>query len=49
MHPNALLDIATELLREVGKLDMPADVIVSNFFRRNRERSEERRVGKECW
>ena len=37
MHPNALLDIATDLLREVGKLDMPADVVVSNFFRKNRE------------
>src|SRR3954466_2342631 len=37
MHPNALLDIATELLREVGKLDMPADVVVSNFFRKHRE------------
>src|ERR1700760_720001 len=37
MHPNALLDTATELLREVGKLDMPADVIVSNFFRKHRE------------
>jgi 16S rRNA (cytosine967-C5)-methyltransferase len=37
MHPNALLDTATELLREVGKLDMPADVVVSNFFRKNRE------------
>ncbi|MET0383768.1 MAG: RsmB/NOP family class I SAM-dependent RNA methyltransferase [Burkholderiaceae bacterium] len=37
MHPNALLDIATELLREVGRLDMPADVIVSNFFRKHRE------------
>ena len=37
MHPAALLDLATELLREVGRLDMPADVIVSNFFRKNRE------------
>ncbi len=37
MHPNVLLDTATELLREVGKLDMPADVIVSNFFRKHRE------------
>jgi len=37
MHPNVLLDTATELLREVGKLDMPADVVVSNFFRRHRE------------
>jgi 16S rRNA (cytosine967-C5)-methyltransferase len=37
MHPAALLDIASELLREVGRLDMPADVIVSNFFRKHRE------------
>ena len=37
MHPAALLDLATELLREVGRLDMPADVIVSNFFRTYRE------------
>jgi len=36
MHPNALLDTATELLREVGKLDMPADVVVSNFFRKHK-------------
>jgi 16S rRNA (cytosine967-C5)-methyltransferase len=36
MHPNALLDLATDLLREVGKLDMPADVVVSNFFRRHK-------------
>jgi 16S rRNA (cytosine967-C5)-methyltransferase len=37
MHPNVLLETATELLREVGKLDMPADVVVSNFFRKHRE------------
>jgi 16S rRNA (cytosine967-C5)-methyltransferase len=37
MHPTALLDLATDLLREVGKLDQPADVVVSNFFRRHRE------------
>ncbi len=37
MHPALLLDTATELLREVGRLDMPADVIVSNFFRKHRE------------
>ncbi|HEX7689805.1 MAG TPA: RsmB/NOP family class I SAM-dependent RNA methyltransferase [Burkholderiaceae bacterium] len=37
MHPNALLDLATDLLREVGKLDMPADVVVSNFFRKHRQ------------
>src|SRR4051794_6017971 len=36
MHPTALLDLATDLLREVGKLDMPADVVVSNFFRRHK-------------
>ncbi|HEY9025282.1 MAG TPA: RsmB/NOP family class I SAM-dependent RNA methyltransferase [Burkholderiaceae bacterium] len=36
MHPNALLDTATELLREVGKLDLPADVVVSNFFRKHK-------------
>jgi 16S rRNA (cytosine967-C5)-methyltransferase len=36
MHPNALLDLATELLRQVLKLDQPADAIVSNFFRRHR-------------
>ncbi len=36
MHPNALLDLATELLRAVLKLDAPADGIVSAFFRRHR-------------
>jgi 16S rRNA (cytosine967-C5)-methyltransferase len=36
MHPTALLDLATDLLREVGKLDLPADVVVSNFFRRHK-------------
>jgi len=36
MTPNALLDLSTELLREVLKLDQPADVAVSAFFRRNR-------------
>lgn len=36
MHPNALLDLATELLRQVLKLDMPADAVVSNFFRHHR-------------
>jgi 16S rRNA (cytosine967-C5)-methyltransferase len=36
MHPNALLDLATELLRELGKLDAPADGTVSAFFRRHR-------------
>jgi 16S rRNA (cytosine967-C5)-methyltransferase len=36
MHPNALLDLATELLRQVLRLDQPADAIVSNFFRHHR-------------
>jgi 16S rRNA (cytosine967-C5)-methyltransferase len=36
MHPNALLDLATDLLREVGRLDLPADVVVSNFFRKHK-------------
>jgi 16S rRNA (cytosine967-C5)-methyltransferase len=34
MHPNALLDLSTELLRAVLKLDQPADAVVSAFFRR---------------
>jgi len=36
MHPTALLDLATELLRAVLKLDAPADSIVSGFFKRHR-------------
>jgi len=36
MHPNALLDLTTELLREVLKLDAPADQVVSAFFRKHR-------------
>jgi 16S rRNA (cytosine967-C5)-methyltransferase len=36
MHPNALLDLATELLRAVLRLDQPADAVVSEFFRRHR-------------
>jgi 16S rRNA (cytosine967-C5)-methyltransferase len=36
MHPNALLDLATELLRAVLKLDQPADSVVSAFFRQHR-------------
>jgi 16S rRNA (cytosine967-C5)-methyltransferase len=36
MHPNALLDLATELLRAVLKLDQPADAVLSAFFRRHR-------------
>lgn len=36
MHPNALLDLATELLRGLTKLDAPADGIVSAFFRKHK-------------
>jgi 16S rRNA (cytosine967-C5)-methyltransferase len=36
MHPNALLDLATQLVREVLKLDAPADSIVSYFFRNHK-------------
>jgi 16S rRNA (cytosine967-C5)-methyltransferase len=37
MHPNALLDLSTELLRSVLKLDAPADGLVSQFFRKHRD------------
>lgn len=37
MHPNALLDLHTELLRSVMKLDAPADGLVSMFFRKHRD------------
>ena len=36
MHPNALLDLTTELLRAVLRLDAPADGVVSAFFRQHR-------------
>ena len=36
MHPNALLDLATDLLRQVLKLDQPADGVVSAFFRKHK-------------
>ena len=36
MHPNALVDLSTELLRAVLKLDQPADSVVSAFFREHR-------------
>ncbi len=37
MHPNALLEHATELLHRVLRFDTPADSIVSSFFRQHRE------------
>jgi 16S rRNA (cytosine967-C5)-methyltransferase len=36
MHPNALLDLAADLLRSVLKLDAPADGLVSMYFRAHR-------------
>jgi 16S rRNA (cytosine967-C5)-methyltransferase len=36
MHPNALLELATELLHQVLQLQHPADSVVSDFFRRER-------------
>ncbi len=36
MHPNALLDLCTELLRSVLRFDAPADGLVSMFFRRHK-------------
>ncbi len=36
MHPGALLDLATQLTREILKLDAPADGVVSNFFRQHK-------------
>ncbi len=37
MHPNALLDLTTELLRSVLTFDAPADGLVSLFFRKHRD------------
>ncbi len=36
MHPQALLDVCTELVRLTLKFDHPADAIVSRFFREHR-------------
>ncbi len=36
MHPKALLDAATELVRRVLLLDHPADAVVSRYFREQR-------------
>lgn len=36
MHPNALLDLTIELLREVLKFTEPSDHVLSEFFRRRR-------------
>jgi 16S rRNA (cytosine967-C5)-methyltransferase len=36
MHPNALLDLSAELLRELLRFGQPADMAVSGFFRTHR-------------
>jgi 16S rRNA (cytosine967-C5)-methyltransferase len=36
MHPHALLDLATDLLREVLSFEQPADAVISGFLRRNK-------------
>lgn len=36
MHPNALVEMTTELLGDVLKFEIPADAVVSSFFRRHR-------------
>ena len=36
MHPNALLELTTELLHRVLQLQHPADGVVSDFFRQHR-------------
>ena len=45
MHPNALLDLATELLRQILKLDQPADAVVSAFFRKHKALGARERHG----
>jgi len=36
MHPNALLELSTELIHRVLQLQHPADGVVSDFFREHR-------------
>ena len=36
MHPKALLDACTDLVRQVLKFDHPADAVVSRYFREHR-------------
>jgi len=43
MHPNALLELATDLLNKVLQFDTPADRIVSDFFRTHRELGQRER------
>ena len=36
MHPNALLELTTELIHRVMQFQHPADGVVSDFFRQHR-------------
>ena len=42
MHPKALLDNCSELLKQVLKFDYPADMVVSRYFRELRLGPRER-------
>ena len=37
MHPNALLELTTELIHQVTQFTAPADKVVSEFFRQHRD------------
>jgi 16S rRNA (cytosine967-C5)-methyltransferase len=37
MHPKALMDACTDLVRQVLKFDHPADAVVSQFFKQHRK------------
>jgi len=43
MHPNALLELATDLLHRVMRFDAPADSVVSAFFREHRDLGQRER------
>jgi len=43
MHPNALLELSTDLLNKVLQFDTPADRVVSDFFRTHRELGQRER------
>jgi 16S rRNA (cytosine967-C5)-methyltransferase len=43
MHPIALLELCTDLIRQVLKLDAPADGVVSAFFRAHRNLGQRER------
>ena len=44
MHPNALIELCSELVAAVNKLDAPADVSVSAFFRQHKNLGQRERA-----